>query len=70
MMSGQIGMSEYPLASWIATTKQSQPSRWRRIGNLIDPIWANMADLSLFADEDLSSLAMYDDMHCQFLLTD
>ncbi len=59
---------DYPLASWIATTKESQPSRWRRIGKLIDPIWANMADLKSFADEDLSSLAMYDDYALSILI--
>ena len=46
---------EYPLASWIATTTQSQPSRWRRVGDSIDPIWAGLADLTTFADEDLSN---------------
>lgn len=59
---------EYPLSSWIATTKQSQPSRWRRIGNSIDPIWASLADLTAFADEDLSSLAMYDDYALSILI--
>ena len=52
---------DYPLASWIATTAESQPSRWRRIGDSIDPVWANLADLTKFADEDLSNLAMFDD---------
>lgn len=60
---------EYPLASWIATTKDSQPSRWRRIGKSIDPIWANLADLNSFADEDLSNLAMFDD-HALSILID
>lgn len=59
---------EYPLASWIATTKQSQPSRWRRIGDWIDPIWASLADLTTFADEDLSTLAMYDDTALSILI--
>ena len=53
--------SEYPLASWIATTIDTHASRWRRIGNLIDPVWARIADLDSFDDEDLSSLAMHDD---------
>ncbi len=59
---------EYPLASWIATTKQSQPSRWRRIGDSVDPIWAGLADLTTFADEDLSNLAMYDDTALSILI--
>ena len=60
--------SEYPLASWIATTEELRPSRWRRIGKLIDPIWANMADLNSFADEDLSDLAMFDDHALEILI--
>ena len=60
---------EYPLASWIATTTHSQPSRWRRVGDSIDPIWAGLADLTTFADEDLSTLAMYDD-HALSILID
>ncbi|MGB2276979.1 MAG: ArsR/SmtB family transcription factor [Candidatus Poseidoniaceae archaeon] len=60
---------EYPLASWIATTGHSQPSRWRRIGDSIDPKWASLADLTTFADEDLSNLAMYDD-HALSILID
>lgn len=59
---------QYPLASWIATTKQSQPSRWRRIGDSIDPLWASLADLTKFADEDLSNLAMHDDYALSILV--
>ena len=59
---------EYPLASWIATTEELRPSRWRRIGKLIDPVWANLADLNSFADEDLSDLAMFDDHALEILI--
>ena len=69
MMCGQIGMSENIHSHLdIATTKQSQPSRWRRIGDSVDPIGAGLADLTTFADEDLSNLAMYDDTALSILI--
>ncbi len=53
--------SSFPLASWIATTPEMHSSRWRRIGNRIDPVWAALADLSTFDDDELSELALNDD---------
>ena len=52
---------QYPLASWIATTESNHSARWRRIGGLIDPKWAELADLRKFDDLDLADLATVDD---------
>lgn len=52
---------DFPLASWIATTEQGQAARWRRIGGILDPIWAKLADLENFDDSDLAELASIDD---------
>ena len=60
--------SRYPLASWIATPKNSQVARWRRIGDLLDPVWAGLADMSSFDDEDLAELALHDDSVLEILV--
>ena len=60
--------SNYPLASWIATPKNSQVARWRRIGHQLDPIWARLADLSSFDNEDLAELALHDDGVLELLI--
>lgn len=52
---------QFPLASWLATTKQNQAARWRRIGELLDPIWVNLADLEDFDDKALAELALVDE---------
>jgi len=59
---------KYPLAAWIATTKESHASRWRRIGQRIDPVWAKLADLNSFDDSDLSDLALFDDYAMDILI--
>ena len=51
--------SEYPLAAWIASTKESQPSRWRRVGHKIDPEWATLADYNQFDDRTICDLALF-----------
>lgn len=60
--------SEYPLASWIATTPQNHSSRWRRIGGKLDTAWSNLADLTKFDDEDLAELAMNEDTALSILV--
>ena len=59
---------EYPLASWIATSKENQVARWRRIGNQIDPVWAGLADMTIFDDDDLADLALVDDKALSILI--
>jgi hypothetical protein len=51
----------YPLASWIATPKSGQVARWRRIGDSLRPVWANLADLESFDETALCNLALVDD---------
>jgi hypothetical protein len=51
----------FPLASWIATPKSGQVARWRRIGDSIRPVWANLADLESFDEIALCNLALVDD---------
>jgi len=51
----------FPLASWIATPKSGQVARWRRIGDSIRPVWANLADLESFDETALCNLALVDD---------
>jgi hypothetical protein len=60
--------SKFPLASWIATSKDNQVARWRRIGNMLDPVWAGLADLNKFDDEDLAELALHDDDVLEILI--
>ena len=60
--------SQYPLASWLATTDSNHSSRWRRIGRLLDPVWSNLADLTTFDDDDLAELAMNDDTALSILV--
>ena len=52
--------SQFPLASWIATPKDSRAARWRRIGKSLDPIWANLADLAEFDSDTIADLALVD----------
>ena len=51
----------YPLAAWIATPKSGQVARWRRIGDSLRPVWANLADLESFDETALCNLALVDD---------
>ena len=57
-----------PLASWIATTKSGHAARWRRIGGKLDPVWANLADLTTFDEGDLCDLALVDDEALSLLI--
>ena len=50
----------FPLASWIATPKDCQAARWRRIGERLDPIWASLAELTDFDSETIADLALVD----------
>ena len=50
--------SRFPLAAWIASSRDSHRSRWRRIGHMLNPEWASLADNSAFDDEDISELAI------------
>ena len=50
--------ARFPLAAWIASSRDSHQSRWRRIGHLLNPEWASLADNSSFDDEDISELAI------------
>lgn len=58
----------YPLASWIATPKSGQAARWRRIGESISPVWANLADLESFDESTLCDLALVDDSALAILI--
>jgi len=59
---------QYPLASWIASTTNSHTARWRRIGGLLDPKWAGLADLRSFDHSDLAELASVDDAALSILV--
>jgi len=52
---------KYPLASWIATPDSYHASRWRRIGDLLDPVWAELADLDQFDNNTLCDMALVND---------
>ncbi|MAV03923.1 MAG: hypothetical protein CMA19_06620 [Euryarchaeota archaeon] len=53
--------NNYPLASWIATPDSYHASRWRRIGGMLDPIWAELADLDMFDNNSLCEMALVND---------
>ena len=53
--------NRFPLASWIASTKDAHQSRWRRIGHLLKPEWAAIANYSTFDDEDIAELAIFEE---------
>ena len=58
----------YPLASWIATPVSDHAARWRRIGENLNPVWANLADLTTFDEEELCNLALVDDNALSILI--
>ena len=60
--------NQFPLAAWIASSKQNLPSRWRRLNKKIDPIWTDMANLEDFDDLSLVELAEHHDPALDILM--
>ena len=50
--------SRFPLAAWISTSPSRHGERWRRIGEHLDVVWSEIADMNSFDDRTLSDLAM------------